>query len=183
METLNIEKLFYKPGAEYQYISNDLLDRALDEPFPIDLKNEGKGSIILGNYFLVEPSSINGIKTKGITSKKLYHNTTTDERNLVFITLCNFMECYRKPYISCLLKVASHPSVEKNPEFLPLIANYGVAQYPSINNAENYLRIRFCESYFIEVYEYIFGESPQIPLASKVFCFPFSTFYGFVIQP
>lgn len=178
-----MESLFYKKGAEFQYISNKLLDMALDIPFPINIDDLSKGFVVLKDYFHTQKTIINGVDTQGIYPRKLYFNTTEEDRNLAFITLGKFMICYRKPFVSCFIAVTNHKTVQKNDTFSPLNIVFDVPQYPSINNTSNYFRIKFCEELFKDVYQYQLGELPKPTLTTNILLFPFASFCGYIIQP
>ncbi len=158
---------FYDPDLNFKYLSDFILwDQIFKKPFPVDLKNLSKGSVTLSNYFEVEtffiklPNEKYERPTSQILPKEEFHQVEDKKRDVAFLTLCEFLVRFGRPYIACYINMPRNENVEINQEYHPASIFHQTPRYPIIKNGM--LCIRFLEENRVSYEEfcyYMFGEA------------------------
>lgn len=179
---------FYDPNIEFGYINDDTLwEKLFHNPFPKDIQNVRKGSVILSNYFDVQLKFIDterGYKKerKFLSPKEIFFDIDQYKRNTVFTALCDFLIRFKRPYRDCYLMLPYHPESRYEPMGYPSSLYYRTPQYPDIDKEKNIINFTVNLDVFNALCLYSFNQEMGKEEGDYTIGYAFDYFCGFVLD-
>ncbi len=185
-----VDSIFYDPKNDFEYVSDSILwGKIFLNLFPIDINHPSKECINLSEFFDIKTKFIGtdrgySIERKILLPKENFFYLETEEINLVFNVLCNFLIRFNRPFIDCYINLPNHSKIEPNDTYSPLDIYYKKPVLPLLNEKKDKLRLLLSSKLYEEIHIYCFGcKSKNLILEKSYFIdFSFNCFSGFLLN-